>query len=126
MDAAEGLKLLSQFGVTGVALYVLGRIVWQIGQRMITAIDNLGAKWEATAMHLNDRIDAHTVADVKALGDLKLQVAEFDSKLDTLVEWQERTPVQGVPVAPAIRLPQEHRAMTPHGGVKRRPGTGGG
>lgn len=128
MDTTELLKLLGQGGITAALLFVVGKLLWKIGERMITAIDKLGEK-----------IDLHTQADVKALIALTERIQGLEShtaylatmvksktreRLDQLENQLQRehrsTPIHGVP---AISSPQyvererSERVKTPHRGV---------
>jgi len=87
VNEAEVLKLLSQSGLTGVALFVIGRIFWRVGERLIAAIDRIGVK-----------IDDHTERDTRAVGELRQDIAVLSTRVDTAIDYQERTPIGGPPV----------------------------
>jgi hypothetical protein len=91
MDQIDVVKLLGQSGIAVTALYVLARIVWRVGERMIAAIDRVGVK-----------IEEHTKADTAALAavsvhvsSLRQDIAVLSGRVDTVIEWggSERTPV---------------------------------
>lgn len=117
MNDIEVFKLLGQSGIAVAALAVLARIVWRVGERMIVAIDKIG-----------DKIDSHTKADTAALasvgaelGALRQDLAVLGSRVDTVIDWGERTPVglnfvESLP----IHAPREERARTPRSGVPQR------
>jgi len=95
MDNVDFVKLLGQGGIAVVALWVLSKMVYKIGERMIAAIDRVGV-----------RIDEHTKADLMAqadvanqVGDLRQDIAVLSTRVDTVLEleWSERTPVRGLP-----------------------------
>lgn len=97
MDA-DLVKLVTQSGVAVAALVVLAKIVARVGERMILAIDRVSIK-----------IDEHTKTDTLALADvgnqvgaLRQDIAVLASRVDTVIDWGERTPVGGFrePAAP--------------------------
>lgn len=100
------LKVIAQYGIAPVLVVVLGRVMWQIGQRMITAIDNLGTKWETAGNKMADRFDAHTKADIETIQGLTRQVEHLDGKFDAVLDSLDRTPVNGVPEYPPTRQQQ--------------------
>lgn len=106
MNEIDLIKLLSQSGVAVVALWILGRVVWRVGERMIEAIDKVVTK-----------LDEHTAADLKAVADLRQDVAVLNGRVEQVIDWQDRTPIGGGP------LPRE----TPSPGMYSipRPGTKG-
>lgn len=105
------IKIAFQYGIGGVFALVLGRIMWRIGERMIASIDALGAKWEAASDKMADRFEAHTKADVEAMGKLTSAVARMDGKLDAVLDAQDRTPVAGVPNFVPEQTSQQYREM---------------
>ena len=94
MNELDIIKPLGQSGVAVIALVILGRVVWRVGERMIAAIDRVTSK-----------LDEHTVADTRALGDLRQDIAVLSSRVDAAIEWQERTPVGGPPTPQQARRP---------------------
>lgn len=116
------LKVAAQYGIGGVIaallVFVLGKILWKIGLRMIGAIDAMRLSHEANTQRiadrfeqLADRFDSHTRADVEALKSVQLSVANLDGKFDAVLDKLDRTPVHGVPIDPELR------AKTPPTGV---------
>lgn len=104
------LKVIAQYGIAPVLVIVLGRVMWQIGQRMILAIDNLGTKWETAGNKMADRFDAHTKADIETIQGLTRQVEHLDGKFDAVLDSLDRTPVNGVPTYPTTtQQPAEER-----------------
>lgn len=96
MELAEIAKLAAQYGIGGFLAFILGRVMWMIGNRMIATIDSLGVKWEAAAEKMAARFDAHTKADVEAIGALTSQVERIEGKFDAVLDAQDRVPA-GVP-----------------------------
>lgn len=105
MNDLDLVKLLGQSGIAVAALYVLAWLVKRVGERMIAAIDRVGVK-----------IDEHTKADTQALaqvgvavGELRLDIAVLGQRVDTVIDWGERTPVGGqfVESLPIHRKPEE-------------------
>lgn len=122
------VKLVSQGGIALAALVLLARTVWRVGERMIIAIDRVSA-----------RLDEHTKTDVAALdavgkslaavgqtversvSALQLDVARLSTRVDTVIERADRTPVPlGIDDPPSTR-------DRPHGGEysQHRPGRRG-
>jgi len=102
MNDTEIWKLLGQSGIAVGALIVLARIVYRVGERMILAIDKV-----------TEKIEAHTKADTAALaavgvavGDLRQDIAVLAERVDTVIDWGERTPTGFVESLPV------HRAST--------------
>lgn len=129
MNDVDLIKLLGQSSVAVAALFVLAKIVAKIGDRMIAAIDRVSA-----------RIDEHTKTDTLALADVGNQVgalrqdiavghqvlsqhiAVLSTRVDTVIEWGERTPVganftESVPLHQPPSTSSATRRPTP------RPGT---
>jgi hypothetical protein len=127
MDTAT-LKLAAQYGIGGVIslalVWLLGRILWKIGERMIAAIDALAKSHNESASkiadrfdQLADRFDEHTRADVQALKSVQVSVANLDGKFDAVLDKLDRTPVHGTPLAePEAQRPQ--RMPTPITGTR--------
>lgn len=101
------IKIVAQYGIGGVFALVLGRIMWRIGERMIAAIDGLGVKWEAASTKMAERFDAHTKADVEAIGALTRKVEHLDGKFDAVLDAQDRAPVNGVPLGVPNYVPEQ-------------------
>ncbi len=96
MNEIDLLKLLGQGGITLVALIVLGRIVFRIGERMVVALDRIGSK-----------LDDHTRADTDAIHGLRQDVAVLSSRVETAIAWSDRTPVEMAgPQTPPFGVPQ--------------------
>lgn len=117
MNEIDLIKLLGQSGIAVAALYVLARIVWRVGERMIAAIDRVGIK-----------IDEHTKADTQALAavsvhvsSLRQDIAVLSGRVDTVIEWGERTPTNFVDGVPLHRRPS---AMDDGPEPSERPTTG--
>lgn len=107
MNEVELVKMLGQSGIAVGALYVLARIVWRVGERMIAAIDRVGQK-----------IDDHTKADTAALAavstnvsSLRQDIAVLSASVDTVIEWSgsERTVKRNTPIP---MLPQGDERQT--------------
>ena len=92
------VKLIGGGAGLAAALYLLARVLFRIGERMIAAVDRIAEK-----------VDDHTKADLAHHADVRAAVERLDSKVDTLVDWQERTPVD---------TPIPTRRQTPPGGVR--------
>lgn len=90
MTSDDFIKLLGQGGVTAALLFILGKIIWRVADRMITAIDRISAV-----------VAEHTKTDLEHHADVKEVVARMDAKLDATLDWQERTPVDGPPKRPS-------------------------
>lgn len=104
MNDLDLIKLLGQGGITVTALGIVGVLLWRIGNRMIAAIDRVAAK-----------LEEHTTTDVAAHGGLGVQfaalreevrissadvqrdLAVLASRVDTAIDWSERTPVGSEP-----------------------------
>lgn len=96
MNELDLLKLLGQGGITVVALLVLGRIVFRIGERMVAALDRIGSK-----------LDDHTRADTDAIHGLRQDVAVLSGRVETALSWSDRTPVEMPgPQVPPFAAPQ--------------------
>ena len=81
MDNIDFVKLVGQGGIAVAALFVLAKMVYRIGERMIAAIDRVGSK-----------IEEHTKADLLAhadvgnqVGDLRQDVAVLSERVDTVI-----------------------------------------
>lgn len=94
MNEAEILKLLGQGGFAGLALFVIGRVFWRVGERLIAAIDRIGVK-----------IDDHTEKDTRAVGELRQDIAVLSARVETAIDYQERTPIGGPPSPEQKRAP---------------------
>lgn len=110
MNEIDLIKLLSQSGIAVAALYVLARIVWRVGERMIAAIDRFGVKLdehgermiaavERFGERIGSKIDDHTKADTSALAavsvhvsSLRQDIAVLSSSVNTVIDMHERTP----------------------------------
>jgi hypothetical protein len=94
----EGLlQAVTQGGIGAVALLLLARVAQRVAERMIDAIDRIGQK-----------LDEHTEKDLKAVAELRQDIAVMSARVDTAIDWQERTPIGGPP------SPEQKRA-TPRG-----------
>jgi hypothetical protein len=144
VDAAT-LKLVAQYGIGGIIslalVWLLGRILWKIGERMIAAIDELrkAHSEDAKAMRealdeSNDRnraafeamatrFDAHTKADVEALKSVQISVANLDGKFDAVLDKLDRTPPVGVPTV-ALDDPDPPAKPIASNIQRRTPGVG--
>lgn len=81
MYDVDFIKLIGQGGIAVAALFVLARIVYRIGERMIAAIDRVGSKIEE-----HTKVDAMAVADVSnQVGDLRQDVAVLSERVDTVI-----------------------------------------
>lgn len=118
MTDLDLVKLLGQGGITVTALGVLAVLLWRIGNRMIAAIDRVGQK-----------VEEHTTTDIAAHGGLGLQfaalreevqrqgadaqrdLAVLASRVDTALDWSERTPVGSEPRAHPRRASSVMRAV---------------
>ena len=105
METADFLKLLGQTGITGVALLVLGRIIYRIGERMIAAIDKVTMK-----------IDEHTKADLVAMSEVREDLATIQIRIDTALDItpiraqkppRARTNPEGLPVTAGYYGPRK-------------------
>lgn len=85
----EGLlQAVTQGGIGAVALLLLARVAQRVAERMIDAIDRIGQK-----------LDEHTEKDLKAMAELRQDIAVMNARVETAIDWQERAPV-GVPPTP--------------------------
>ncbi len=82
MTADDFIKLLGQGGITGALLFILGRVVWRIAERLIQAIDRLGAK-----------VDEHTIKDLEHHAEVRESVTRLEGRIDGILDERERTPV---------------------------------
>jgi len=88
MDSDNIIKLIGGGGALVGALYILAKVLFRIGERMIAAIDRIGQK-----------VDDHTKADIAAQTEVKEAIAGFDAKLEEVLAGRQRlTPIQGVPI----------------------------
>lgn len=99
MTDSELLKLL---GGGGLAAALLG-LIYLVGMRLVSAIGELVKSFNA---HSGDEAKHHT--------EVKAEIAGFRERLDTIIEWQERTPVE-TPV-PIQRSQRARSEITPIGG----------
>lgn len=89
MDDAGILKLLGGYGLGGILAFILGRVMWRVGERMIAAIDKLIAK-----------VDEHTKADLEHHAIVHSEIVALGARVDGIVSERDRTgltPVHGVP-----------------------------
>jgi hypothetical protein len=96
MGDAELLKFLGG-GSLAAALLAL---IYLVGMRLVAAI---GA--------LVQEIREHTKVDLAHHAEVRAAVIAMHSKIDTLVEWQERTPVE----TPIPQRPRARSEITPVG-----------
>lgn len=81
MENLDFVKLAGQGGIAVAALWVLAKMVYKIGERMIAAIDRVGTKIEE---HTKADLIAH--ADVgNQVGDLRQDVAVLSERVDTVI-----------------------------------------
>jgi hypothetical protein len=80
MDSIELLKLLGQSGVAVLALLVLGRIVYRVGERMVVAIDAIRVA-----------VQEHTKIDLEHHGKVAVAIERLDSRIDGILEERERS-----------------------------------
>jgi hypothetical protein len=105
----ELIKEIAKYGVGGILaaalLWLLARVVFKIGERLIAAIDRLGVKWETTSERIVARLDEHTKADIGAIAMLVNRIDVLETKIDQharvteglrddVQEMLERTPVE--------------------------------
>lgn len=93
MTDIDVIKLLGQGGIALVAIVILGRVVYQIGQRMIAAIDRIGTKLDEHS----SKIDEHSRENTAAINDLRTDLAVLNGRVSSALEWSGVTPPIGVP-----------------------------
>jgi len=72
----ELIKVLGQFGMAGVMLGILGKVVWNVGLRMIKAIDQVGERADTAANRVGDKLDLHTKTDIAAWADVGIKIQD--------------------------------------------------
>lgn len=88
----ELIKLFGQFGLAGVMLFVLGKIIWKIGLRMIQAIDEVGTRADTASSRIADKLDLHTKTDIAAWGEVGIKLeAHFHEAAEDLAEHRRQT-----------------------------------
>jgi hypothetical protein len=95
MDA-ETLKLIGSSGIAGALL----ALIYIVGMRLVGAISDLSRA-----------ILEHTKLDLQHHADVKTEVVAMRTKIDTLIDWQERTPVEPAPrkSTPSVGVYSLHR-----------------
>lgn len=73
-------------------------ILWIVGNRFLKAMDRLVSK-----------VEDHHVKDIEHHNEVEKKLEGFNSKLETIIGWQERTPIEGSPI------PKPSRTKTPPG-----------
>jgi hypothetical protein len=82
-----------------------------VGNRFLKAMDRLVTK-----------IEEHHKEDNKHHAETAQLMAGYDSKLETIIGWQERTPVeQPIPTPPKQNPTPKPRVKTPPGGFYQFP-----
>lgn len=111
MTGDDFIKLLTQSGAVGAMLFILGRIAWIVGNRMISAIDRIGVK-----------LDEHTTKDVAAWTDVGHRLSHIEGKIGD----RALTPIEGTPIiTDPYREPPRRRRRDdpPHSTEYARRGT---
>jgi len=75
VDTNDFLKLLGQSGVIGVLLFILGKVIWRVAERLISAVDKLSG-----------RIDDHTSKDLEHHGEVKEAIASLEGRIDGILD----------------------------------------
>lgn len=91
MTTDDLIGLLGKGGVIGILLFILARVLFRVGERMIAALDRVAAK-----------LDEHTKLDLEHHGETRDAVTRMEAKIDA---WNDVTPIEapGVPRAVARR-----------------------
>lgn len=84
--------LLSQFGIGGMTVFALYRVLTMVGERFVRALDQIGEK-----------IDRHIKEDLAAHAETSERLARIEKAIDADLLWRERTPVETPPVRPPAR-----------------------
>lgn len=79
MGDAELLKLLGGGGLAAALL----ALIYLVGMRLVAAIGKLG-----------ESFNAHTADEAKHHTEVKVEIAEMRSQINTLIGWGENTPVE--------------------------------
>lgn len=98
MTTEAFIELMKQVGIGAALLVVVGVALWRgakfIGRIVEKFFEGLIDELKA----VRKSIEEHAKADRQDHADARETIAGFDSKLDTILDERERTPVEGVPV----------------------------
>lgn len=119
-------KLATNFGLPGLMLVVFGYVALTLGKLWISSaertkveeikVEDKKAEAMTSALtSLSGKIDSHHTTDIQSHQSLAVGIGEIKGKLDEAINWQDRTPIEGVPRPTGL---YGVRAKTSPGGVK--------
>lgn len=83
MNETDILKFLGPYGAVAVVVYLLGRVVLRLVarffERLIAALDRVGAK-----------VDAHTEVDKSAHAEVRAAIERLDGRVTEIIDGAER------------------------------------
>lgn len=107
-------QLVGGGAVAGALVFVLWKVLSKVADRFILALDALST-----------RITEHTTKDLEHHAEVKASVVRLEGKMDGILDWQERTPVeQSIPRPSSRERTGPVRTVEGEYGPGR-PGTGG-
>jgi hypothetical protein len=102
---------------TAAVLIILWRVLSRIAERWIAALDSVTKGMAALDDSVDKSLREHTATDLAHHADVKESVVRVEAKLDSALDWLDRTPVGDRPASKprrAIRTnPQGYRPPKP-------------